>query len=860
MTTPTIPPLPHPVITKFPNTEVDAVPDAWNGKYAEIDENFEALRQRAGGAVAELEAAKGDAPTFAEKMNQVTQAVQDLGGDLGSLQGMTAPMLARAVRLDWDYSGNNISMEMWAGDYTLMDTQPVSVISAVAGDDSIDVEDSSTFKAGQRYVVYDGAHREQVLVEAVLTGTRVRVADALTWAYGTGAFLARTSFAVADGTSQAQAGDVYFSKPINLGFDAAKRSVVIRRQPTDAIINVDYLTPTNQWKSAPLAWTRADGKVPAGYIDCEYEFAIAGDTALRVTVSGGTGATEVQHIIGLGTITGLRGQHTPPLKPAMANPLDGAEGLTDRPTLALTNYVSLTDTSVDAVQFQVSTTADFAEIMIDSGAQVGGLSWREVGLRLEVSSTYYVRGRARDAEGAWSPWSDAVSFSTADSFVYIQAPTNVSPADKLENVGDTPTLTSSSFAVYAGGDTQEAAQWQIREAGQSYDAAVLDTGDDTENFTSFAVPADLLKSSKTEYFWRVRHKGQNIGWGEWSVETKFTTKKTFGTVIGIALVTTGGTSGQWSRIDEDGGAKPTDAAFFNAHPTYSGIVDQTIDGQQMVKIPAFYIKEGIVPSGTFAGKTAIWVSDKKESGFQLHPAFMDAGQPLQQFWIGKYKASNGTGNVMQSVPGVSPLVSINFPTMAARATARNTGGVTGFQLWHVYMRAAIQTLALIELGNPDAQTLIAQGHVNSSAAQAVDAAATLAASWRGIIGLWGNVWEMFDGLQTDAARKYKVWDKNGNKTYVTTNQIAPASSGSYIVTMSADEGADYDLGPLFMPATVDGSISNGTYADGMWSAANCVAYHGGNWLYGALCGLFCLGVGSAASYSGTHLGGRLAKV
>ncbi|CAM5289952.1 hypothetical protein [Eoetvoesiella caeni] len=853
--------LPHPKILKIQNVEPDAVPSLWNATYDQIDNNFEALNQRSNSVETELQEAKGDAPSFAAKMNQVTQAVQDLGGDLGNLQGMTAPMLARAVRLDWDYSGNNISMEMWAGEYTLMDTQPVPVISAVAGDDSIDVNDSSVFTAGQRYVVYDGTHAEQVVVEAVLTSTRVRVAGALTWAYGgEGAFLARTSFSVADGTSQAKAGDAYFSKPINLGFDAVKRSVVIRRQPTPAIIAVDYLGTDNTWKSAPLAWQRSGGKVPAGYVDCEYEFSFSGDTALRVTVSGGSGTTEVQHIIGLGTVTGLRGQHTPPLKPIMANPLDGATDLTDRPTFGLTDYVSLTETSVDAVQFQVSATADFAEIMIDSGAQVGGLSWREVGLRLETSSTYYVRGRARDAEGAWSPWADPVSFSTAASFVYVQAPTNVSPADKLENVGDTPTLTGSSFAVYAGEDTQVAAQWQVREAGQNYDAAVIDTGEDDTNLTTYSLPAEKLKSAKTEYFWRVRHKGASIGWGEWSVETKFTTKKTFGTVIGIARVSTGGTSGQWARIDEDGNAKTTDAAFFNAHPTYAGIVDQSIDSQQMVKVPAFYIKEGVVLSGAFAGKTAIWVSDKKESGFQPHPAFKNAGQNLDQFWIGKYKASNGAGNVLQSVPGVSPLVSVDFPTMVARANARNTGGVTGFQLWHVYMRAAIQALALIELGNPDVQTLIAQGHVNGTAAQAVDAAATLAASWRGIIGLWGNVWEMFDGLQTDANRKYRVWDRDGNKTWAATNQVAPAAVGDYIVTMSEDEGVDYDLGPLFLPATVDASMSNGTYADGMWSNPNCVAYHGGGWTSAGICGLFCLYVYSPASYSDTVLSGRLAKV
>ena len=852
--------LPNQNITPIQNNEPDAVPSLWNTRYQEIDENFTALDERQASVEDELNEAKGDAPSFAAKMNQVAQAVQALGGDIGDLQGMTAPMLARAVRLDWDYSGNNISLEMWAGEYTLTDTQPIAVTSAVAGDDSIDVADSSFFEPGQNYVIYNAAHAEQVHVDAVLTSTRVRVSAPLAFAYGgAGAFLARTSFAVANGTAHAKPGAAYFSKPVNLGFDGSKRAVVIRRAPTASVVNVDFLIGGN-WVSAPLAWTRSGGKVPEGYIDCEYELLVNGDTALRVTVVGGAGNTEIQHIIGLGTVTGLRGTHTSPLKPVMSNPVDGATNLTDRPTLGLTGYSSPSGTPVGAVQFQVSATAAFAEVIIDSGTQAGGLSWQEIGLRLKASSSYFARGRACDAEGAWSPWSVPVSFSTAASFVYVLAPSNVGPANNLTNVADTPTLSSSSFAVYAGSDTQAAAQWQIREAGASYDASALDTGEDATHLTSLAVPAGVLKSSNTQYFWRVRHKGATIGWSEWSVETKFTTKKIFGTVVGIALISAGATSGSWARIDEDGSAKTTDAAFFNAHPTYSGIVGQTIDSQAMVKVPAFYIKTGLVASGAYVGKKAIWVSDKKEAGFELHPAFMNAGAAIGQFWVGKYQGANDGGTKLASVAGVVPLVSINFPTMQARANARNTGGVTGFSLWNIYQLSALQMLALIELGNPDAQALISQGNSNSSAATNVDASPTSQASWRGIIGLWSNVWQMVDGLQTDASRKYKIWDKQGNKTYITTNQVAPSASASYPVTMSDDAGANYNLSQVFVPATIDASASNGTYADAFWSGVNCVAYHGGSWGAGAYAGLFSLSVTSAASYSDTSVGGRLAKV
>mgnify|MGYP000971887931 CR=1 FL=1 len=67
----------------------------------------------------------------------------------------------------------------------------------------------------------------------------------------------------------------------------------------------------------------------------------------------------------------------------------------------------------------------------------------------------------------------------------------------------------------------------------------------------------------------------------------------------------------------------------------------------------------------------------------------------------------------------------------------------------IEITSAIQTLALIEMGGSDSQTLVGQGYVSGSSALAVDNATVAQATWRGIVGLWGNVWQMVDGLQTD---------------------------------------------------------------------------------------------------------------
>lgn len=333
-----------------------------------------------------------------------------------------------------------------------------------------------------------------------------------------------------------------------------------------------------------------------------------------------------------------------------------------------------------------------------------------------------------------------------------------------------------------------------------------------------------------------------------------------GTQIGIVLVAEGGGAGQWQRVD--GNFNPVNypfgGAFFNSHPTYAGVVAQTIDGQAMMKVPKYYLKTGAVPSGTYAGKRYWMISDQPVSGFVVHPAFMNAGAEIAQYWVGKYQGTSDGGTKLGSAAGVTPLVSIDFQTMQARATARNTGGVTGFGLWNIYQLSAIQTLALIEMGGADSQALIGQGHVNGSGVLATDNATVAQATWRGIVGLWGNVSQMVDGLQTDASSKYKIWDKNGNKTYQTTSLTAPANG--YLVTMATATGTDYDLATVFAAETATMDAGNGTYGDYLYQNPSCVAYHGGHWSGGADAGLFCLSVGAAASTSTTYIGGRLAKV
>lgn len=323
-------------------------------------------------------------------------------------------------------------------------------------------------------------------------------------------------------------------------------------------------------------------------------------------------------------------------------------------------------------------------------------------------------------------------------------------------------------------------------------------------------------------------------------------------IIGIIF---GKKNAPWQRIDADGNPIDVAPGYFDAHPVYAGIQDETIDGQQMVRVPAFYYRAGRV--GGFGGKKALWISDEPAEGFALHPAFVCARVELDQFWVGKYQATPD-GDKMGSRSGLMPLANIDFTAMQQAAAARNEGGVSGFGLWSIYHLGAIQTLALIELGTPDAKSILGDGYVKGNGVRPVSDEVVAQATWRGIVGLWGNVWQMVDGLQTDKKRRYRIWDAEGGKSYVSTGVKAPESG--WFHRRARKQGEGFDMGAVFVAKKVREGTDDSAFGGYFWAWVNAVACHGGGWGHGAGAGLFCLTVTTAASHSHPYIGGRLAKV
>ncbi len=328
--------------------------------------------------------------------------------------------------------------------------------------------------------------------------------------------------------------------------------------------------------------------------------------------------------------------------------------------------------------------------------------------------------------------------------------------------------------------------------------------------------------------------------------------------LGVVLVQTGGGAGVWDRVDLDGNPVFIPSGYFSSRTEYE-VETMLIDSQSMAKIKKFHYSNVLLTAGPYEGKRARFINQIAFTGSAVHPAFLNtAGAELDQFYVGSFEAFEDTTKA-GSQNNKTPLISISLTTMISMCAARNTGGVTGFSLINIYQLAAIQMLALIEMGAPDAQTILGRGNCDAPGGSAMLTGCTNAI-WRAIHELWGNVYMGTQGVENRDGTLW-IWNKNGNQTYVNTGVVLP-SDGS-VVDMSVSSGTGYDLGAVFLPASTSGVITDGSWSDNIWmvkDGTTKVCYHGGRWSNGETYGLFALSFISLSSYTGTHIGLRIAKV
>lgn len=318
-------------------------------------------------------------------------------------------------------------------------------------------------------------------------------------------------------------------------------------------------------------------------------------------------------------------------------------------------------------------------------------------------------------------------------------------------------------------------------------------------------------------------------------------------VIGIAL----GPEGDWRRIDSNGATLLVTEATFDAHPVWGRMRDVVADvGVCTVEVPHFWVRTEFRDD-----ERMWWVSPRAREGFDLHPAFLTGeGRSCAVLRVGKFLASDHEGKV-RAGGGLTPWTNITID--GARAKCEALG--QGWRMWSVYDLAAVQLLALIEMGTPDMQDAVARGNVDGGG---VKPTGSTGAVWRGIHDLWGNVWQFTDGLRISAGGVIEVWHDQlpGPQAWVNTGvAYGPGTDDGFPVDLHVDRGQGFNLSFLFLPSEVADDREDAIIPDyvwGRWGDRETIAISGGLWADGGNAGVFALHLYDARSHSSASIGFR----
>lgn len=344
-------------------------------------------------------------------------------------------------------------------------------------------------------------------------------------------------------------------------------------------------------------------------------------------------------------------------------------------------------------------------------------------------------------------------------------------------------------------------------------------------------------------------------------------------IYGISRDTTS-SSPAWTRTDEAVGKTAVASigteegmSDFDNHMPWSGIKREYLKtGDSMVKIPKFYYRRYLVSTVEH-----IQIADKPTEGFSLHPLFNRPSGEKEYVYIGSYLTSSDT----RSIAGAAPA---NNLTRAEFRTAASAKG-EGWSLMDIAAVSAIQMLFLVEFASSDSQKSIGYGHAVSSNSTKLNAGmgdsvprltGTQGSSidsnaqivWRGIEGLWGNMWQIIDGLNTKNGQYYVCNDPSKYKDGSSTDYTKLSYSGSesweksYITVEGIDTGANSHI---MMPSEAGSGSQSTFYCDvaRFGSSEWTICKVGGENTDGRQAGLFTVSCINSSGYANSTSASRL---
>ena len=347
------------------------------------------------------------------------------------------------------------------------------------------------------------------------------------------------------------------------------------------------------------------------------------------------------------------------------------------------------------------------------------------------------------------------------------------------------------------------------------------------------------------------------------------------------------------------------------------------NGQVMIYQPKFYYQRVPINTvnatiGRVIKKESLIISPTAQSGFKLHPAFIDKdGNEIEYILLSAYEGSaydvssssyisndatgvNFSEDKLSSIAGVKPISgeknTLNI--VNAEQLARNRG-----EGWHITNMAAIsadQMLFIVEYNTFNAQSAIENGVCNlensytynracntgststlgnttgnaASSSNTVngttstyDVPGKRAVAYRGEENPFGNIWKFVGGVNISGDGTVKGGIPYICKNYNYSNLItSDYESIGFCLPNESDWISGMGYGNekydwVFMPAESIGANSATPIGDSIWTSNNLnginLVLYGGNWLFGQKDGMFYYACDKDTSYSTAPYGARL---
>lgn len=351
-----------------------------------------------------LEGAKAEVSSLRKDVTDV------IGND-----GILIHCLTQTVLLDWKYADFGFDFEMWTGDLIMRDIENRVVTCAVAGDDSIDVTDSSGLRRGMRLLISDGNNAEEVEIRELLDKGRIILQDDLVHTYDRPATLGYTNWKISEGLGIGSPGSVYYSKITTVLGQSPVGTLVIRRDTGAGKLAVQYRNGriSGRWKTADVS--RVTVTPGEEWFD-EYYIVDGGYTQIRISVDEDCPSVSVKHMA-LFPIPVKQSVNTI-RTPSITSPEANQSIFSDMLTFGCTGYFNVYRDPFTKTEYRVSDKKTGEPVVTFSTNKHEEITVTDL-IRLKINEAYTVSCRHQSDIGEWSSWSQPVDFTIIQAMTFF---------------------------------------------------------------------------------------------------------------------------------------------------------------------------------------------------------------------------------------------------------------------------------------------------------------------------------------------------------------------------------------------------------------------------------------------------------